>query len=398
MPDLDAAPLAQRVGAMALDRRTLLVGAAGAVAAARLGPPALAEGRRFDAALARRLRGVLHDALKGADPHAPGAILHVRDLRSSWTGAAGLARVTPASRMRSHDRFRAGSIVKPFVATVVLQLAEAGRLSLDDRLPSLLPADVVGRFPAAGEVTARMLLNHRSGIPEWDSPALDVEIAAHPAKVWSVAELLDLAAAKPQVFAPGTSYSYSNTDYTLLGLVIERLTGVSWRRAVTRRVFTPLALTQTSLPRPGNRSIGGPHAHGYRRIAGHVTDITGVDPSLAGAAGGGALVTTVHDLRRFLDALLHGRLFRRRRTLREMLSFGAATGEGGVTGYGLGLERRVFPGDVEVIGHLGGAPGYFSFVGRLRASDATMAAMWNSEDDPTPLLVPAAQALAAAHG
>ena len=69
------------------------------------------------------------------------------------------------------DRFRAGSIVKPFVSVVVLQLAERGRLSLDARLPEVLPASVAGRFANAADITVRMLLGHRSGIPEWDSPA-----------------------------------------------------------------------------------------------------------------------------------------------------------------------------------------------------------------------------------
>ena len=383
-----------------LDRRTLLVGAGGALAAAALGGPArAATPRRFDPALARRLEGVLHDAVSGSAPHSPGAILRVRGPKlGSWTGVAGLGRIEPRERMRGADRFRAGSIVKMFVATAVLQLAERGRLSLDAPLPTVLPASVAGRFQNAGDITVRMLLNHRSGIPEWDSPELDEQIARHPAKVWKVTELVDLAAAKPPVFAPGTSYAYSNTDYTLLGLIIERLTGRSWRREVTRRVIVPLGLSHTSLPAPGNREIKGAHAHGYRQVGGRTTDITRVDPSIAGAAGGGALVTTVQDLTVFLDALLKGRLFARRRTLRQMLTFGAATGEGGVTGYGLGLERRVFPGDIQVVGHLGGAPGYFSFVARLRAQGATIATLSNSEDDPTPLIVPAVQALAAHSG
>jgi D-alanyl-D-alanine carboxypeptidase len=383
-----------------LDRRTLLVGAGGALAAAALGGPATAAAaRRIDPALARRLQRVLHDAVSGSAPHSPGAILHVRSRKlGSWTGVAGLGRIEPRERMRRGDRFRAGSTAKMFVATAVLQLAERGRLSLDARLPTVLPASITGRFRNTGDITVRMLLNHRSGIPEWDSPEFDVQIAAHPARVWTVGELLDLAAAKPPVFAPGTSYSYSNTDYNLLGLIIERLTGHSWRRQVTRRVIAPLGLSRTYLPAPGNREIKGPHAHGYRQVGGRTVDVTRLDPSIAGAAGGEALVTTVQDLARFLDALLNGRLFAHRRTLRQMLTFGPATGEGGVTGYGLGVERRVFPGDVEAIGHLGGTAGYFSFVARLRAPGVTIVTLSNSEDDPTPLIVPAAQALAAQAG
>jgi hypothetical protein len=104
--------------------------------------------------------------------------------------------------MRAADRFRAGSIAKPFVAVRVLQLAERGRLSLDARLPKVLPASVVSRFPGAADISVRMLLGHRSGIPEWDTPLMDIVIAHHPAKVWTIAEKLDLAAAQPPVFAP----------------------------------------------------------------------------------------------------------------------------------------------------------------------------------------------------
>jgi len=221
-------------------------------------------------------------------------------------------------------------------------------------------------------------------------------IAHHPAKVWTIDEKLDLAAAQPPVFAPGTSYSYSNTEYNLLGLIIEHATGRSWRHELTRRVIRPLGLTRTYLPAPRHRSIKGAHAHGYSRLGGKRIDVTGVDPSMAGAAGGSALVTTVHDLTRFLNALLARRLFRHPETLRQMLAFGPAQGEGGVVGYGLGIEQRVFPGGVESIGHLGGTAGYFAWIARLRPQGVTIATLQNSDDDPSPLILPAAQVLAAA--
>jgi D-alanyl-D-alanine carboxypeptidase len=210
--------------------------------------------------------------------------------------------------------------------------------------------------------------------------------------VWEVAEFLDLAAAKPPLFAPGTSFSYSNTDYTLLSLVIERITGHSWRHEVSRRVIRPLRLTGTHLRAPGQRSVNGPHAHGYVELDGHAVDLN-LDPSFAGAAGGYALLTTVQDLARFLDALLEGRLFRRRSTLSQMLTIAPAQGEGGLVGYGLGIEQRALPGGAELVGHLGGAV-YRTYVGRLHPSDVTIALALNAEDDPTPLLLPAVKALA----
>jgi D-alanyl-D-alanine carboxypeptidase len=354
MPDDHVAPVTDGAGHCVVDRRTLLVGAAGTLAAAGLSGPARAAGHvtsvagrarpRLTPDVARQLQQALHGALRDPSVHAPGAILHVQSPRiGRWTDAAGLGRVAPAEPMRRRDRFRAGSIVKPFVSVVVLQLAERGRLSLDARLPEVLPPTVTGRFAGAADITVGMLLGHRAGIPDWDSPAVDEQVARDPAKVWKVAEFLDLAAAKPPLFAPGTSFSYSNTDYTLLGLVIERITGRSWRDEVTRRVIRPLRLTRTQLPAPGHRSIKGPQAHGYVQLDGQVIDVN-IDPSFAGPAGGYALATTVQDLAHFLDSLFAGRLFRHRATLKQMLDLQPAQGEGGLVGYGLGIERRALPG------------------------------------------------------
>jgi D-alanyl-D-alanine carboxypeptidase len=406
MPNVGFAPVAKGAATRFVDRRTLLVGAAGALAGAGLSGPARAAGHarslaaragpRFDPDLARRLRQALHAALRDPSTQSPGAILHVQSAKlGRWSGAAGLGRVTPAEPMRPGDRFRAGSIVKMFVSVTVLQLTERGRLSLDARLPEVLPPSVTGRVANAAEITVRMLLGHRAGIPDWDDPALDEQVARDPAKVWKVSELLDLAAAKPPLFAPGTSFSYSNTDYTLLGLIIERITGRSWRHEVTRRVIRPLRLTRTALPAPGQRSIKGPLAHGYREIDGKLVDLN-IDPSFAGAAGAYALATTVGDLSRFLDTLLAGRLFRHRATLKQMLTIAPAQGEGGLVGYGLGIEQRALPGGPTLIGHLGGAV-YRSYVGRLHPTGTTIALAMNAEDDPTPLLLPAVKALLATH-
>jgi D-alanyl-D-alanine carboxypeptidase len=345
--------------------------------------------------LAQRLQQVLDDVITSSRGTVPGVILHAaRTGRGRWAGAAGLGRLDPNLAMHASDRFRAGSIVKPFVATTVLQLIEQGRFTLDTALPDVLPADVVDRFPTAPAITVRMLLGHRSGLADWSTPATDIAAARDPARVWKVSESLDLAAAKKPLFAPGTRYAYSNTEYTLLGLVVEHATGRSWQHEVTDRVIRPLGLGATVLPAAGNRSWMGPHAHGYLEVNGKVFDVSSVDPSMAGAAGGHALVTTGGDLVRVLDALLAGRLFRRAETLRQMLTFASAPDVGGQVGYGLGIERRVAPGGIELIGHLGGAGGYYAYVGRMPRQQVTFAAAMNSSADPSLLLFPLFRTLA----
>ena len=382
-----------------LDRRAMLTGAAGALLGVTLAWPIQAEAETatpearadapFDPRLARRLQQALDDAVAASNGGIPGTILYVEQAgQGSWAGAAGLSQIDPDVAMRPGDRFGAGSIVKPFVATTVLQLVEDGAFPLDAALTDVLPAEVTDRFPYAAEITVKILLSHRSGLPEWDSPAIEIAAARDLGRVWTVAEFLDIAAAQDPMFPPGSAYAYSNTNYTLLGLIIEQATSHNWRDEVTARVIQPLRLEATALPTPGDRSLGGPHAHGYVAVDGALWDVTTMDPSMAGAAGGNALVTSAFDLVRFLDALLAGELFRSPETLEAMLAFQPASGEPGQVGYGLGLLQRVLPGGIETIDHLGGAVGYWAYVARLPRQRVTLAVAFNSRADPALVLLP----------
>lgn len=334
-----------------------------------------------------RLERILDRAVTARDATFPGVSLHVRGT-STWSGAAGTADLATKRPMRATDRFRAGSIMKTFVATVTLQLVEERKLSLDAPLPAVLPAHVTARFPEADRITVRMLLNHTSGLGEYSGEAHDREIFANPGRRWTVSEVLDRTAALPRAGAPGERHSYSNANYNLLGLVIERATGKSWRTAVRERVIRPLRLTRTSLPAPGTTPSGSDIAHGYDDVDGRRVDLTRVDSSMAGAAGGNALLTTPKDLSRFLRALLAGKLFQREATLTEMRTFVPATDENGLTGYGLGLQRYVLPGGVEMIGHVGGAAGYFALMLHAPEQDLDVALAINRPGDPLPVLLP----------
>ena len=339
--------------------------------------------------LATKLQQILDGAVTSPKTVFPGTALYISQPKlGSWSGAAGEANIDPATPMRANDTFRAGSIIKPFISAVVLQLVEENKLALGEPLPAVLPPGVVGRFANAGQITVRMLLNHTSGIPEYADEKFDREAIAHPQRIWKVGEFLDRAAAQPPAFTPGTRYHYSNTDYNLLGLIIERATGKPWRTVVRERTIDRLGLNHTSLPEPGHVPIGSDAAHGYELVNGKLRDVTDVDPSMVGAAGGNALITTTHDLAHFIDALLTGKLFQRPQTLKQMLTFVKATDVGGVVGYGLGIQRYQFPGGVEALGHLGTGAGYRAFVGYLPAKKITIATVITNPDDPTAVLLP----------
>lgn len=334
------------------------------------------------AVVINELQKALEVAVESPESEFPGALMYVSSPElGTWAGAAGLADIVAGSSTQPDDRFRAGSILKPFVAVVILQLVEEGLLALDDPITTVLPESVTDKFADSDQITVRMLLNHTSGIADWLTEAANADIFANPAKVWDAEEFLDLAAAQEPYAAPGEGHAYSNTNYNLLGLVIEKSTGRSWREEVRRRIVQPLGLEDTYLPEPGDHSITGSHVRGYQPFEGQMVDLTEIDPSMAGAAGGGALVTTASDLAQFLNAVLAGEFFQKSESLDEMLAFVDAPDEAGVPyWYGLGMEKYVLPGSVEMLGHLGCTAGYCSAVYYFPIQDITVAAMINVDD------------------
>ncbi|MFD5465367.1 serine hydrolase domain-containing protein [Kitasatospora sp. NPDC127059] len=309
--------------------------------------------------------------------YATSALGAVReDGRLVWRNATGVAALggLPAD---PEGRFRIGSATKTFVATTLLQLVGERRLGLDDRLECLLP----GIVPNSTAITVRQLLNHTSGVanytqdPAFDSTAPDWQ-AAGRFRPYSLQELVDIADTYPPAFPPGQGWGYSNTNYVLIGMVIERLTGSSWQEEVTRRIIRPLHLTGTSMP--GNSPfVPGSHAHGYLRTADGPVDVTLLDPSMAGSAGAG--ISTTADLTAFLAALLGGRLLPPAE-LAEMQRTGPS---GGGQSYGLGLQRVDTPCGT-YWGHSGGIPGYTTLMlgsadgKRQFASDVTVYDVRNS--------------------
>lgn len=329
-----------------------------------------------------QLQQVLDHSVTKPDVMLPGAIAHYRSpAYRPWSGAAGLGDIPAGVAMRPHDQFRAGSILKTFLATVTLQHVEEGALSLEQTLPALLPETVTSRIASADQISLRMLLNHTSGIPEWVTPEVEARVMSDPAYVWSADEAIDIASGVPPYFPPGTAWKYSNTDYTLVGLVLDRVGGKSWRSQVRERIVQRLGLANTRLPEPGDTTLVGQYAHGYHDLGGTVVDLSAVDPSMAGAAGGHALVTTAQDLGRFLEALLAGELFAHPATLAAMTTMVEAPHESGLPHrYGLALEEFTLPSGTTVIGHGGSTAGYAVMMFSIPASDTILVTAVNTQD------------------
>lgn len=326
---------------------------------------------------------------------APGVALTVSNpSHETWSGASGVASLASGEALQASDRFRAGSMLKIAVATAVLQRVEHEELALDATLDALLDHDIAARIPNANAISVRMLLAHTSGIPDFADAAFDAQAARDPKHVWSFDELLDRALSQPALHAPGASYAYSNTGYILLGKVLEKTTGEPWRQSLRTNVFARAQLRHTELPEEGNVKCNG-CAHGYGTLDGEaLTDITEVDPSMAGAAGGDAMITTTEDLTTLMRALIAGRLFDEPGTLDLMLDFApASVPEEAQTDYGLGLAR-FHAGDLQLIGHLGSAAGYQGFVFFNADTGVIASGYMNRTGDLGAFVLPALDAIA----
>ncbi|MFF2020455.1 serine hydrolase domain-containing protein [Streptomyces sp. NPDC058171] len=365
-------------------RRRRRLAAAGAVVlawTALTGPVAADE--RTDRSRERTL-AVLRADLDRAGDRRLGALVQVRDGRSQWSAAVGDGD-RRAGRQPRHpgERFRIGSITKTFVATVLLQLQGEGRIDLDDPVERWLPGLVHGNGNDGSRITLRHLLNHTSGLYGYDrDPVLASQLfteafLTHRFTTHTPTELVRTALAHPPHFAPGTGRRYSNTNYVLASLVIERVTGRTYATEIRRRIIEPLQLRSTSLPGTRTR-IPGPHARGHSRFFGAdpgvpLHDVTELNPSSAGAAG--EMISSLTDLTRFSRALLGGRLLPRAELAQMLTPTSAALGPVG----GLGMSPSRLSCEVTVWGHDGGIHGWSSLLVSTRDGRTSAAFTYNAD-------------------
>ncbi|MFJ4833465.1 serine hydrolase domain-containing protein [Streptomyces sp. NPDC088747] len=322
------------------------------------------------------LRQVLRTALTQG---APGAMVRVDDNGTVHRLSEGDADRVTGRALNTADRFRVGSVSKSFTAVVLLQLVDEGKLDLDTSvnsyLPGLLPDD---------RITVRHLMSHRSGLYDYTNDMFAQTVPGFESvrnKVFSYQELVDLSLAKPLNNAPGAAYSYSNTNFVVGGMLIEKLTGKSVRTEYQKRIIKPLKLSSTSYVHP-DTAIAGRHANGYLPDddpALPMVDAT--EQTVSWAQSAGAVISSTRDLNTFFSALLGGRLM----SAGQLAQMQQWTPVNSTQGYGLGLRRRDLSCGVSVYGHTGTVQGYYTYAFTSKDGKRSVTALANTSNNGTVL-------------
>jgi len=275
--------------------------------------------------------------------------------------------------MRADEHVRIGSVTKAFVTTALMELAEEGRLSLDQPI-----ADYVAGVPGGEAITLRQLGNMTSGLSDYfANERFSFEYLT--GETFTPEELLGLGLELPPHAPPDTTWWYSNTNTVLLGVVIERVTGEPLADVLAKRVFAPLGLRESFLP--SERGLPKPFALGYTRQTanGRLGDATFATPTATWAAGG--MVSTVPDLLRAAPMFATGRPLLGAATQGERLDWVSFPPNSRVQRYGIGLLD--FDG---WIGHNGGIPGYTTIAWHLPRRDLSLVVAVNSDITRGPTL------------
>lgn len=294
-----------------------------------------------------------------------------------WNGVAGVAQRGKGVPVDPGAHFRIASLSKPFASAVLLQLVGEGKAGLDDKVDQHLP----GVLKRGGDaITLRMLLSHTSGLFSYnhDMPS----VLKQRDREWRPDELVAVANRHEPEFAPGTDVSYSNTNYVLVGMVIEAITGRPYNTEIESRILEPLELTETSVPR--DAAMPRPAMHAYLPVAPapgmapQPLDITEFNPSRW--FGTAQVVSTVSDINTFYTALLDGQVLDTA-MLKEMTSVVAIDDQG--VGYGLGPKRYTLTCGVKVWMHSGNIPGFRNWTVHSEERHFTMfQARYQKDPDP----------------
>ena len=289
----------------------------------------------------------------------PAALAAVSDSKGESAGVAvGKGNLETGQAPPMDGEVRIGSNTKTFVAVVVMQMVQEGKVGLDEPIENYLPGLIKGEGIDGSKITVRQLLQHTSGLPEYtDTTPGSGDIFQIKDHYIPPRDLLDTALGKPAAFEPGTQWKYTNTNYVVLGMLVERVSQRPVGEQIDQRIVKKLGLSHTYFPAPGDKSIKGTHPQGYHLNGeGKLADITEMDPAWAWAAG--AMVSTPSELNTFFQAVFDGRLLSQA-SIDEMKK-GVDTGAGGAV-YGLGLIGTPLSCGGTSWGHNGGIHGYRTY-------------------------------------
>jgi D-alanyl-D-alanine carboxypeptidase len=323
----------------------------------------------------------------------PGAMVLLRTPQGDFAFGYGATELGGTTPPRGDTHFRIASNTKTMTAAVIVLLAQEVKLRFDDPV-----SKYVSGVPNGDDITIGELLKMRSGLPSYtEAPELTESLDHDPTRAWTPEEMLAIAFKGPSLFAPGTEFNYCNTNYALLGLIIEKLEGAPLARVLQDRLFGPLGMKHTLLPASTSNTIPEPYAHGYlygsssyaladapypaeliaAAKAGTLkpNDDTDQNPSYATAAGGA--ISTADDLAIWMRALVGGKVLDAD-TQRQWLTSPEPEDPSKPLGqkYGYGIAQMTF-GPNSVYFHGGEMPGYNSFMGYDPVNDVTLV-IWTS--------------------
>lgn len=336
--------------------------------AVTVGPAAAVEVSGPEAAGSSRSQGTatlpapdlagLHDVLtRTVAAGAPGAMTRIDDGSTVYRETAGVSDTATGAGMDTNARFRIGSVTKTFSTVVLMQLVGEGVVDLDAPVDRYLP----GVLPDA-RITVRHLLTHKSGLWDYSNDMFDRTVPGFETvrnKVFTYDELIALSTAHPATAVPGTAYQYSNSNFVVVGALIEKLTGGTVQQEYERRIIGPLDLPDTRYVHPAT-GIAGQGVRGYLtpdEAGAPLVDST--EQTVSWAQSAGAMISSPGDLDRFVSALLGGRLLRA--DLLDQMVQMTPSDTSGTRFYGLGLRRRDLSCGVSVYGHTGTVQGYYTY-------------------------------------
>ena len=330
--------------------RVLAVPVAAAIALGAVGGAASAAPSKGEAeSLKSRAQGLVEAGY-------PAALAAVSDSKGESAGVAvGKDNLETGQAPPMDGEVRIGSNTKTFVAVVVMQLVQEGKVGLDEPIETYLPGLIKGEGVDGSKITVRQLLQHTSGLPDFEETLFGTtDVFQYRHHYVTPRDVLDNALSKPAQFEPGTQWKYTNTNYIVLGMLIERVSQRPVGEQIDERIVKKLGLSHTYFPAPGEEKIRGTHPQGYHLNGeGKLEDITEMDPAWGWAAG--AMVSTPSELNTFFQAVFDGRLLTQA-SIQEMKK-GVDIGSGGRV-YGLGLIGTPLSCGGTSWGHGGDIAGY----------------------------------------